>query len=187
MQLVHIALGKREGPTKTFLANSEVAPESLEKLEKEIDAIKEGSEGGTEPGAEEAGTTDVPAADRDSLQRSGRERRPVIKYAAPIKVPKQKKRWGSKGEMEGASVGNPQQTAQIAKSNNLMSKIYTSPSHYHDLYVSNGITYLQDRYGWAVCVPNISAEEKDLREETIKYVHELLKHDEARRTLPAMC
>ncbi|KAG8720806.1 hypothetical protein FRC09_008934 [Ceratobasidium sp. 395] len=247
MESAHIRWDEREGTTIPLLvANAAIAPESpgspgSPELETRPENIsKEASEGASEQGPEEEASSEV---NKQTLRRSGRERFPVIKYAAPAKAPKQKKKWSAtkapKQVTEGASSGSTPQTKQLAESENkeanmthqsgvskekedqgahivnkeiekktlvyhdasptlldqigdtyqsdtLMSKVYENPSHYNNFEIIDGIMYIKEKRGLAVCVPKDSAKGENLRELVIRESHELLKHAGSRKTLYAM-
>ncbi|QRV92243.1 Transposon Ty3-I Gag-Pol polyprotein [Ceratobasidium sp. AG-Ba] len=69
---------------------------------------------------------------------------------------------------------------------NLLSKVIANPSHYRNFDIENGIIYIKQKTGRAVCVPDVVINGRRAREIVIRETHELLKHAGTRKTLYAL-
>ncbi|QRV79630.1 Transposon Ty3-I Gag-Pol polyprotein [Ceratobasidium sp. AG-Ba] len=69
---------------------------------------------------------------------------------------------------------------------NLLAKVVRNPSQFKNFGVSDGLIYIKQNSGKAICVPDVEINGRRAREEAIKSTHEMLRHAGSRKTLYAM-
>ncbi|QRV81672.1 Transposon Ty3-I Gag-Pol polyprotein [Ceratobasidium sp. AG-Ba] len=92
----------------------------------------------------------------------------------------------SKGVYYDASPGLLEGIRNKYSSDNLFAKVLNNPSHFKNFDIDNGIIYIKQNSGKAICVPNIDVNGRRAREEIIKSTHEVLRHAGNRKTLYGM-
>ncbi|QRV97825.1 Transposon Ty3-I Gag-Pol polyprotein [Ceratobasidium sp. AG-Ba] len=72
------------------------------------------------------------------------------------------------------------------ESHNLFAKVLKNPSQFKNFELIDGIIYIKQNSGKAVCVPNIDVNGRRAREEAIRSTHDMLRHAGTRKTLYGM-
>ncbi|QRV84578.1 Transposon Ty3-I Gag-Pol polyprotein [Ceratobasidium sp. AG-Ba] len=72
------------------------------------------------------------------------------------------------------------------ESNNLFAKVLKNPSQFKNFELIDGIIYIKQNSGKAVCVPNVDVNGRRAREEAIRSTHDMLRHAGTRKTLYGM-
>ncbi|QRV96227.1 Transposon Ty3-I Gag-Pol polyprotein [Ceratobasidium sp. AG-Ba] len=71
-------------------------------------------------------------------------------------------------------------------SDNLFAKVLKNPSQFKNFELIDGIIYIKQNSGKAVCVPNVDVNGRRAREEVIRSTHDMLRHAGTRKTLYGM-